>query len=167
MTDPAADPRLQNTLDRLATLCAIRGFSLGFAESCTGGLVSSLLCANPGVSSYFRGAVVSYAGTVKTNLLGVPWRVLKAHGEVSLETAKLMAVGARAAMDCDWGLSTTGIAGPGGGTARKPVGTVCFGVVGPGVERVVQQQFPAGGGRQDIQRQAALFAFEFLVNAMI
>ena len=167
MSESDWDVRLKAALKQITEFCNARGWSMGFAESCTGGLVSTLLCENPGVSSFYRGGVVSYAGTVKTALLGVPWRVLKSHGEVSLPTARLMAAGVRKAVGSDWGLSTTGLAGPGGGTPRKPVGTVCFGVAGPGVERTVQHVFPAEGGRRDIQRRAALFAFEFLVNAMI
>ncbi len=74
--------------------------------------------------------------------------------------------GGRKALGCTWCVSITGIAGPSGGSAEKPVGTVCFGLSGPGVEEACWKVFPAGGGRQDIQRQAALFAFDFLLSAM-
>jgi PncC family amidohydrolase len=77
-----------------------------------------------------------------------------------------MAQGARAALGSDWAVSITGVAGPSGGTSEKPVGFVCFAAIGPGFEKAVSKQFEAGGGRQDIQRQAALFAFDFLLNAM-
>ena len=151
-------------ITELISLCKSRNLTLGFAESCTGGLVSSWLTEYAGVSSIYKGGVVSYAGTVKTAVLGVPKTLLKTHGEVSLPVARAMASGVRQAVGSTWGLGVTGIAGPGGGTPRKPVGTVCFGVSGPGLETACWQVFPDGGGRKDIQRQAALFAFDYLVN---
>lgn len=150
----------------LEALCLRRDWTVGCAESCTGGLLASSLCAFPGVSSFFVGGVISYARSVKAEILKVPAPLLSVHGEVSLPVARAMAVGARSALSCSWAVSITGVAGPSGGTPAKPVGFVCFGVSGPGFESVVQQQFDGHGGRQDIQRQAALFAFELLVNAM-
>ena len=167
MSDLTFDIRREAIITQLMELCKTRGQTLGFAESCTGGLISSWLTSYAGVSSIYLGGVVSYAGTVKTNVLGVPQTLLKTHGEVSLPVAQAMAVGARRAIGSTWGLSVTGIAGPGGGSPRKPVGTVCFGASGPGLETAYCQVFPAGGGRQDIQRKAALFAFEYLVKMMI
>lgn len=151
---------------RLEALCKARGTTVGLAESCTGGLLSSWICAHPGVSSFFLGAVVSYARSVKRDVLGVPETLLQAHGDVSVPVAKAMANGACEHLGCAWAVSITGVAGPSGGSPQKPVGTVCFAVVGPGLEKAVTQQFPASGGRQDIQRQAALFAFDLLLNAM-
>ena len=160
------DSQVLERVESLEKICLQRGLTVGFAESCTGGLLSSWVCARPGVSKVFTGAVVSYARSVKNQVLGVPLSLMQAHGEVSLPVAKAMAVGARKALGCDWSVSITGIAGPSGGTPEKPVGTVCFAVVGPGLEHQILKVFPAGGGRQDIQRQAALFAFEFLLSAM-
>lgn len=151
---------------RLEELCLQRGVSIGLAESCTGGLLSSWICSFPGASRFFVGAVVSYAREVKAYALGVPMSWMQVHGDVSLTVARAMAAGARSHLGCDWAVSITGVAGPGGGTPEKPVGTVCFGVSGPGLEEAVTKQFPASGGRQDIQRQAALFAFDLLLNAM-
>jgi PncC family amidohydrolase len=153
-------------IEELAALCRARGWTVGLAESCTGGLLSSWICERPGISNVFAGAVVSYARKVKERLLDVPVSLMQAHGEVSVPVARAMAVGGRKALDCTWCVSITGIAGPSGGSAEKPVGTVCFAVSGPGVEEVSWQVFPAGGGRQDIQRQAAIFAFDFLLSAM-
>jgi PncC family amidohydrolase len=153
-------------IQELESLCKQRGWTVGVAESCTGGLLSSWICAAPGVSSFYKGAVVSYARSVKTNILNVPRPLIQTHGEVSVTVAKAMAAGAREALGSDCAVSITGVAGPSGGTVEKPVGFVCFAAVGPGFERVVSKQFEAGGGRQDIQRQAALFAFDFLLNAM-
>ena len=109
---------------------------------------------------------MSYARAVKEHVLKISSALLKTHGEVSVTVALAMARGVRQVLGADWAVSVTGIAGPGGGSADKPVGYVCFAVVGPGFEKVVSQQFGAHGGRQDIQRQCALFAFDFLLNAM-
>jgi PncC family amidohydrolase len=157
---------LESRLRELESLCIQRLWTVGLAESCTGGLLSSWICGWPGASKFFQGAVVSYARSVKEDLLHVPKYLNRAHGEVSEPVARAMAQGARDALSCDWSVSITGIAGPSGGTPEKPVGTVCFAVLGPGFESASQQQFAAGLGRQDIQRQAALFAFDFLLSAM-
>ncbi len=166
MTSPAESPALNEQLERLEALCKQRGWTIGLAESCTGGLLSSLICARPGASAIFAGAVVSYARKVKETVLNVPLSLILANGEVSLPVAQAMAKGGRETLGSTWCVSITGIAGPSGGSALKPVGTVCFAVSGPGVEESCWQVFPAGGGRQDIQRQAALFALDFLLSTM-
>ncbi len=97
---------------------------LATAESCTGGLIAKLITDIPGASDVFVGSVVSYSNDVKSSLLGVPEDVLRERGAVSRETALYMADGARRACHADIAVSTTGIAGPGGGTKEKPVGTV-------------------------------------------
>lgn len=160
------DAAITARIKELEKICDLRGWTVGLAESCTGGLLSSWICEWPGVSRFFQGAVVSYARSVKIGVLQVPLPMIQAHGEVSLPVARAMAFGARSALDADWTVSITGIAGPSGGRPGKPVGTVCFAVTGPGFERLSQQAFPASGSRQDIQRQAALFAFDFLLSAM-
>lgn len=153
-------------IGELEKICRERGWTVGLAESCTGGLLSSWICERPGISNIFAGAVVSYARKVKETVLGVPSTLMAVHGEVSVPVAVAMASGGRRALGCTWCVSITGIAGPSGGSAEKPVGTVCFAVSGPGVEEACWRVFDAGGGRQDIQRQAALFAFDFLLSAM-
>jgi nicotinamide-nucleotide amidase len=105
-----------------------RGLTVGFAESCTGGLVAHRLTNVPGSSGYFRGAVTAYADTVKEQLLGVPAGLLAEHGAVSEQVAGAMAEGACRLLGVDVAVATTGIAGPDGGTPEKPVGTVCFGL---------------------------------------
>jgi len=107
---------------------ADRGWTVAIAESCTGGLVGHRLTNVPGSSRWVRGAVVAYANDVKETLLGVPAEVLEAHGAVSVETAAAMARGARERLGGDVAVATTGVAGPDGGTAEKPVGTVCIGL---------------------------------------
>jgi nicotinamide-nucleotide amidase len=105
-----------------------RGWRLGLAESCTGGLVSHRITAIPGSSAYFLGGVEAYANSAKMNLLGVSRETLQAHGAVSEQCAGEMAAGALRAFGADVTVSTTGIAGPDGGTPEKPVGYVCFGL---------------------------------------
>jgi PncC family amidohydrolase len=157
----AAQPNLGSltakVVSRLRTLRA----TVGFAESCTGGLLSATLTEYPGVSDVYAGSVVAYAYPVKERLLGVPASMLKVHGAVSVPVARQMAKGARETLDVTWTLSITGIAGPGGGTPQKPVGTVCFGLVGPGVDKVDRQQFD--GDRRAIQTASAEHALKMLL----
>jgi nicotinamide-nucleotide amidase len=109
-----------------------RGQTLAVAESCTGGLISHLITQVPGSSDYFLLSAVTYANSAKINVLGVHPETLETVGAVHESTALEMAAGARRVAGSDWAVSTTGIAGPGGGPTLKPVGTVCIGVAGPG-----------------------------------
>jgi PncC family amidohydrolase len=110
--------------ERLGEGLRARGMTLAVAESCTGGLLASRITDVPGASDYFRGGIIAYQNDVKERLLAVPTRVLAQHGAVSEETAKAMAIGCRDLLVSDIALSITGIAGPGGGSAEKPVGLV-------------------------------------------
>ncbi len=141
-----------------------RGQTLALAESCTGGLLSSWITRIPGVSEVFKGAVVSYAGEVKQNILGVPEELLKLHGEVSPLVAEKMAQGARRVLLSDWSISITGIAGPTGGSDEKPIGTVCFAVVGPDIEKSYRNNFDPRLSREEIQEQASVFALNLLLE---
>ncbi|MBR6290487.1 MAG: competence/damage-inducible protein A [Clostridia bacterium] len=105
-----------------------RGLTVGTAESCTAGMIASRIADLPGSSDILTGGIVSYANEVKTGVLGVDPEVIEKYGAVSEQCARQMAEGARRALGCDIAVSVTGIAGPGGGTPEKPVGTVCFGV---------------------------------------
>lgn len=109
-----------------------RGLTLALAESCTGGLIGHRVTEVPGSSEYFLMGVVSYSNDAKERLLGVRPETLRDHGAVSTQAAEEMAVGIRRLAGADLGLSTTGIAGPGGGTPDKPVGTVCVGLAWEG-----------------------------------
>ncbi len=122
--------------DRGATVCA--------AESCTGGLLLSTLTDIAGSSAYVPGGLVTYSNEAKMQLLKVREATLIAHGAVSEATAAEMARGARAAFAADYALSVTGIAGPGGGTADKPVGTTYIGMAGPESLLRVERQVWAG-----------------------
>lgn len=137
-----------------------KGDTLAVAESCTGGLIGDRLSDVPGSSTFFLGSVVAYANAWKESLTEVPQEVLKAHGSVSAETARAMAEGVRRLSGATYGLSVTGIVGPTGGSAEKPVGTVHFGLVGPGGTAVVHRQFQ--GERRVIKERAAQAALELL-----
>jgi nicotinamide-nucleotide amidase len=139
-----------------------RGHTLSVAESCTGGLIAKRITDVEGSSAVFSGGVVSYANTVKTSLLGVPQSTLDAFGAVSAETATAMALGAQKAMGTTWAISTTGVAGPGGGSAEKPVGLVWFGIAGPGIDggaTAVRKKLPDFGRDRVRELAAALLKF--------
>ena len=138
--------------------------TVGFAESCTGGRLSASWAETAGVSDVFLGSIISYSNQVKENLLGVQPNTLKIHGAVSAEVAGQMARGARQSLKVHWAVSVTGIAGPSGGSAQKPVGTVWFGIVGPKVEETCQQNF--SGDRVEIQNLAAEFATAWLAEKL-
>ena len=112
--------------EELVALAKIKGLRLAAAESCTGGLVAAALTDIAGSSAVFERGFVTYSNDSKIEMLGVTPQTLAAHGAVSAQTAREMALGALARSPADWALAVTGIAGPGGGTPEKPVGTVCF-----------------------------------------
>jgi len=127
------------------------------AESCTGGYIAHLITSVPGSSAYYIGSTLTYAYEAKTNLLGIPQELLTRHGAVSEEVAKLMAENVRKKLGADYALSTTGIAGPGGGTEEKPVGTVWIGLATK--DGAEAKKFQFGDNRErNIQRsgQSAL-----------
>ena len=105
--------------------------TLAVAESCTGGSIAQFITSNAGSSAYFKGGVVAYSNDIKNKLLNVPVEVLDTFGAVSREVAEAMASGARLALNADYSVATTGIAGPAGGSDEKPVGTVWIAVAGP------------------------------------
>jgi nicotinamide-nucleotide amidase len=141
-------------------LCRERGLKLATAESCTGGLVAARLTAIPGSSDVFVGAVVAYADEVKARELGVSDEILERNGAVSPEAAAAMAAGARERLGADVAVSVTGIAGPGGGSAEKPVGLVDLHAEGPDGELARELDFP--GDREMIRARAATAALHLL-----
>jgi nicotinamide-nucleotide amidase len=132
-----------------------RGHTVAVAESCTGGGIGAALAAVPGASDVFLGGVIAYANSVKQQLLGVPAALLAEHGAVSDPVALAMAAGARGATGATWAIAVTGIAGPGGGTAEKPVGLVHIAIAGPGGSRSEAVRFGASRGRHWIQTLTA------------
>jgi len=141
-------------------LLSMGGSTLSVAESCTGGRVGWRLTRVPGSSDYFKGGVIAYSNDLKQRLLGVKAAVLKKHGAVSEETALMMARGVREKCATDYGLAITGVAGPGGGTEKKPVGMVFVAVAGGAGERV--RELRLAGGRGSIRRAACQAALELL-----
>ncbi len=141
-------------------LLSMGGSTLSVAESCTGGRVGWRLTRVPGSSDYFKGGVIAYSDDLKKRLLGVKASVLKKHGAVSEETALMMARGVREKCATDYGLAITGVAGPGGGTEKKPVGMVFVAVAGGAGERV--RELRLAGGRGSIRRAACQAALELL-----
>ena len=119
------DDRLEKCIGRML---ARNGKTVSAAESCTGGLISSLFTSVPGSSEYYLGSVTSYANSVKTGVLGVPAEIIEKYGAVSEECVREMAEGVRRITGSDFSVATSGIAGPGGGSETKPVGLVCIGV---------------------------------------
>ncbi len=136
-----------------------RGATLALAESCTGGLVAQLLTSEP-ASDYFSGGVVTYSNEAKTALLGVPAALIEANGAVSEEVAVAMAQGVRRVTGASFGVALTGIAGPTGGTAEKPVGLVHWAVAHEGGVEARNKVF--WGDRRKIQRNAAFAALDLL-----
>lgn len=135
--------------------------TLALAESCTGGMVSTLVTDVPGSSDYFLGTAVTYSDSAKQELLGVAADTLRRFGAVSEETSREMARGALARFGADLAASVTGIAGPDGGTAEKPVGTVCFAVADREGREVAKQRF-FGGDRAMVRRTSAMFSLEMI-----
>jgi nicotinamide-nucleotide amidase len=143
------------------------GHTLAVAESCTGGGLGAALAAVPGASDVFLGGVIAYANRVKQELLGVPAEQLASHGAVSDSVAQAMAVGVRRATGADWALAITGVAGPSGGTAEKPVGLVHIAVAGPDGCCSEGVRFGASRGRCWIQSLSAGEALNRLRLALL
>jgi len=141
-------------------LAGSQQLTLGTAESCTGGLVADRLTEVPGASDVFRGSVVAYADEIKRSVLGVAGKTLAEHGAVSAECALELAKGARRVLGVDVAVGITGIAGPGGGTAEKPVGLVFFCAAGP--EGQIEQELRFSGERNQVRRFAAVAALHLL-----
>lgn len=135
---------------------------LALAESCTGGLIGNRITDVPGSSEYFMGSIVAYAYEAKVALLGVSWDTLNTHGAVSSETVLEMAHGAHKALDTDIAVSVSGIAGPGGGTLDKPVGTTWIALVVKDGEWV--REFHFRGNREQNKSSAADSALQLLLD---
>ena len=150
---------------QIGELLRQRGLRLAVAESCTGGLIGHRITNVAGSSTYFIGGVISYAYEAKVRLLGVRWKTLEKYGAVSQETVLEMATGVRKALAADVGLAVSGIAGPGGGTPEKPVGTTWIGLSTPGHEQAWLHQID--GDRLIIKERAAGQALQHLVEYLL
>jgi competence/damage-inducible protein CinA-like protein len=144
--------------------------TIATAESCTGGLLAARLTDLAGSSEYFRGAIVAYANDAKAGLAGVPAELIEAHGAVSEEVAQALADGARAALGADVGVGVTGVAGPGGASAEKPVGLVWLSVSVAARERAQARRLTRSvnlpGGRADIRERATTVALHLVRRAL-
>jgi len=148
----------------LVELLKKKNLKIGFAESCTGGLISAGIVDIPGASDVFYGSIVSYDNSIKEKCLGVSKEVLETKGAVSYECAMMMAEGARKALDTDIAVSVTGIAGPGGGTAEKPVGTVFIGYSDKdGSESIVTF---SEGDRNEIRKVTCFKAYKYALSKL-
>jgi nicotinamide-nucleotide amidase len=151
------DVLLEEELGRL-----LKEFSqtISVAESCTGGYLSHLITSVPGSSEYYIGSTISYANDVKTKILDVEPDLIRSKGAVSREVAEAMANGVRTTLGSTWSISTTGIAGPGGGSAEKPVGTVWIGISGPA--GTFAKQFNFANDRLRNIQMSSMFAMNLL-----
>lgn len=150
--------------EQVAALLA--GRTIAVAESCTGGLMAARLTERPGSSAYFRGGLVVYSNEAKAALAGVDPTLIERHGAVSTEVAEALADGAAERLEANVGVGITGIAGPGGGTAEKPVGLVCFSVCEPGGERITRRVRLAGG-RSDVRDRSTVVAMHMVRELLL
>jgi len=153
--------KLSEEIVKTATL---KNIHIGFAESLTGGLISANIVNIPGASAVLEGSIVSYSNEVKIKVLGVDPEVIRSAGAVSEECAKQMAEGARKVLGSDRAVSVTGIAGPGGGSAEKPVGTVYIGVSAPDLNYA--RKFLFDGNREEIRDLTVIEALKMLKEVL-
>lgn len=160
---------LQELSSAVATAFSQRGWTLAVAESCTGGLLAASLTDLAGSSQWFERGYVTYSNAAKTACLQVSPMLIEAEGAVSEAVASAMALGAQLSSGVTAAISITGIAGPGGGTAEKPVGTVCFGWAlerADASNRVTTTTAIFVGDRQSVRQQAVVFALRGLLHAI-
>lgn len=155
---------LDRQAERLMHEICNRELTIATAESCTGGLLGARVTAIPGSSDVYVGGVVAYDNSVKTKLLGVRDASLSEHGAVSEQVAREMAEGCARALGTRVGMAITGIAGPGGGTAEKPVGTVWIAVAGAGDTRTLGRVYV--GDREEIRLRATQASLDQLRRAL-
>lgn len=160
----ALRPRMKTLVDDVSDLLVRSGLTLTLAESCTGGMVAAAVTDLSGASAFFKGSVVAYSNELKMKLLGVRQKTLDSFGAVSAECAAEMAAGARSAMDADVAVAVTGIAGPGGATAGKPVGTVHIAVDIRGVNS--SEVCSLFGDRAAIRQRASISALDLLRRSL-
>jgi nicotinamide-nucleotide amidase len=161
---PLAEAALQKLADAVLATCRSRGLTLATAESCTGGMVAAALTDIAGSSDVVERGFVTYSNAAKSGLLGVPPALIAAHGAVSEEVAAAMASGAVAEAPVDLAVAITGIAGPGGGSAEKPVGLVWFGSARRG-GKVATERHVFPGDRAAVRLAATRRALELLLEA--
>jgi len=157
-----SDQELDKAARALLDLCRSKGLKLATAESCTGGLVAGALTEIAGSSDVVERGFVTYSNAAKETMLGVPASTLERHGAVSRETAQAMAKGALAHAPVDLAVSITGVAGPGGGTAAKPVGLVHFAAAARDGRLDHREMHYGDIGRAEVRRRSVLQALTML-----
>jgi len=158
-------PTVVDAAEALLAACKERGVILATAESCTGGLIAGCLTEVAGSSAVFDRGFVTYSNEAKTDMVGVPRDMIEAHGAVSASVAKAMAIGALAKSRANLTIAVTGIAGPGGGTAEKPVGLVHF---ASAMQRAytMHEEHVFEGTRADIRRETVRTAIRILADRL-
>ncbi|MCP1727470.1 nicotinamide-nucleotide amidase [Natronospira proteinivora] len=161
-SDALDDAALNRLAVKLGDGLAERKLTLSLAESCTGGWIAKCLTDVAGSSAWFESGWVSYSNRAKQEELSVEAELLARHGAVSQAVVKAMAEGARRRAGSDWALAVSGVAGPGGGSADKPVGTVCFGLALDEDARAWTKYFQ--GEREQVRRASVAWALQCLLN---
>lgn len=155
----------ENIVQEVFDLLMNQGMTFASAESCTGGNIAHQITLIAGSSNIFKGTAVTYATPMKTKVLGVPAKTIEKYTVVSQQVVEGMAIGVRNLMEADFGVATTGVAGPGGGSALTPVGTVWIGVASK--NGVVSHCYHFKGNRVEIINQATFTAYEMLKQQII
>jgi nicotinamide-nucleotide amidase len=155
---------IETLVEQLANALTARGWTMATAESCTGGLIAGACTDRAGSSDWFERGFVTYSNAAKTELLGVPADLIAAHGAVSEPVARAMAAGARAHAPVQLAVAVTGVAGPSGGSAEKPVGTVWFGWATP--EGVFTERQRFDGDRAAVRRATVAHALAGLLQRL-
>lgn len=155
------DSELMHLSERIGQALKARGATVTTAESCTGGWVAKVITDIPGSSAWFERGFVTYSNEAKSQMIGVKPATLEQHGAVSEPVVVEMAIGAIKAARADYAISVSGIAGPDGGTATKPVGTVWFGFASASGEGITRCEC-FSGDRENVRRQATAYALQTL-----
>lgn len=157
---------VSNSLEKtIGDLLRNRGWTLSIAESCTGGLICDRITDVSGSSDYFMGGMVNYSNESKAKHLGIPLEYIKKYGAVSPQMARKMAQGVQKAFHTTFGLSTTGVAGPTGGTKRSPVGRIFIGIAGG--KRIGVKKLDFKGNRREIKEKATEKSLEFFYEILV
>ena len=159
------NPQLLSLSEAVGKFLSEQGLTLACAESCTGGWVAAVVTATAGSSGWFDRGYVTYSNQAKEEMLGVPAATIANHGAVSEETARAMAAGALEHSSAGVALAITGVAGPGGGSPGKPVGTVCFSWCRRG-EPATSETRHWSGDRETVRRQALMHALNGLIGRL-
>ena len=156
-----------NSAKKLLNICRKSKFTIVTAESCTGGLLSSLFIANAGASKVIESGYITYSNQAKYKILGISKNIIDNYGAVSKEVSMSMADKATSISGADIAISITGIAGPTGGTKNKPVGLVYHGLKLKSINKIFCEKKYYSGNRKEIQKQAANYAIEFTLNTLL